>query len=172
MLRYSILNDTAFKQANQFVAKWCAVKAYLQICDGSLTKKSDVSLMTVKSSGKDRGEVCPAMFFAPAFCVAKGVLLTWRPRWCKRWRRPLPHERWVARSGRRCFWTHPWLWVCAADLATGKALWPELLMSLRSLDGEEREEGGEGRNQSRERMGAHIWFALCNPANVDGTFAS
>ena len=29
-------------------------------------------------------------------------------------------------------------------------------MSLRSLDGEEREEGGEGGNQSRERMGVYI----------------
>lgn len=62
------------------------------------------------------------------------VNLTWRPRWCTRWRQLPPHERWVAMSEKCCFWIRRWLWVCGGVPAAGRAQWSELLMGRRSLD--------------------------------------
>lgn len=77
--------------------------------------------------------------------------ITWRPRWCKRWRRLLLRGRWVATSATRCSWTRPSLWVCAEDLATGRALWFGPLTGLRSLN---RDTGGqkEGREGGKKNM--------------------
>lgn len=125
------------------------------ICPWQLWRCSSIRLKQRK--------VCVLIRFCNCPWSSSGFAeLTWRPRWCRMWRLHLLHGRWVARSERRCSWTRLWLWVCAVDLAAGRALWPELLTGRHSLDGEGvkeetktevggRREEGDGREIEAER---------------------
>lgn len=82
--------------------------------------------------------------------------LTWRPQWCRRWQQLRPREHWVARSERRCSWTHLWRWACGAGPAAGRARWPERPTCRHSLRGEEK--GYGVRRQSNRLRDIYIMW--------------